>query len=326
MALAGVEVALEEQLLDRRRKLETALTASSGNDELLRLLNEVDSALTRMGNGTYGLCEVCKEPIETDRLLSDPLVRLCLDHLTETQARALEEDLELAARIQGGLLPENDQKIDGWEFSYHYEPHGLVSGDYCDFLASEDGQMHFIMGDVSGKGVSASMLMAHLHAMFQSLISVSLPLDQLISRASRIFCESTLPSHYATLVCGKASRSGEIEICNAGHLPPFVVQNGRATRIAATGLPLGVFCDESFSLQNVKFEPGNILTLFSDGLTETRNEAGIEYGMDRLEGVLTRESFSSASDVVGACLQDLKSFRGGRPGTDDLTIMAIRRC
>src|SRR5438876_894777 len=83
-----------------------------------------------------------------------------------------------------------------------------------------------LLGDVSGKGVAASMLMAHLQAMFRTLVSTKLPLDQIPERASRVFCESTLPTHYATLVCGKASPNGELEISNAGHLPPLLVHQG----------------------------------------------------------------------------------------------------
>jgi sigma-B regulation protein RsbU (phosphoserine phosphatase) len=144
----------------------------------------------------------------------------------------LEHDLELATRIQRGLLPDPAQALDGWEFAYHYQPARIVSGDYCDIVAA-DGAMYFLLGDVSGKGVAASMLMSHLHAMVRALISVGLPLSALLERASRVFCESTLPMHYATLVCGRATADGEVEICNAGHVPPIVVRAGGITLLEA---------------------------------------------------------------------------------------------
>jgi sigma-B regulation protein RsbU (phosphoserine phosphatase) len=90
----------------------------------VRLLGEVDSALERMDKGTYGLCEVCHEDIETDRLMADPLTRFCLDHLTTDQQRALEADLELASKIQSALLPQRELRLPGWDFSYHYEAVG----------------------------------------------------------------------------------------------------------------------------------------------------------------------------------------------------------
>jgi sigma-B regulation protein RsbU (phosphoserine phosphatase) len=316
---------LRDQLLDRRQKLESAFVATREDPEIARLLEEVDAALTRMEQGTYGLCKVCHEPIEAERLIADPLVQFCLDHLSASQQRALEEDLRLAAQIQRELLPQQNRRFGIWQASYHYEPSGLVSGDYCDLLLSEKGDLYFVLGDVSGKGVAASMLMAHLHAMFRTLISFELPLGKIIERASRIFCESTLPTHYATLVIGQAHDSGEMEICNAGHLPLLVVGQDKVTPMGATGLPVGVFCDEQFPLQTVNFDPGQILILYSDGLSETRNLQGVEYGSQRLSRLVSGFYGLTPDGVIASCLKDLRDFRGGASREDDLTIMAIRR-
>lgn len=181
---------LREQLLDRRQRLEVAIGAFQEVPGLSRLLQEVDTALERMDDGTYGLCDLCHDPVETDRLIANPLTRLCIDHLTPDGQRALEQDLELASQIQSSLLPDANFRTDGWEVAFHYQPAGVVSGDYCDLITAESEGMHFIIGDVSGKGVAASMLMAHLQAMFRTLVSLNFPLDELVGRASRVFCES----------------------------------------------------------------------------------------------------------------------------------------
>ena len=128
--VAAIEPLLREQLIDRRQKLEAVAHGFHRPPELAQLLQEVDAALDRMDRGVYGLCEVCHDPVETERLLADPLQRFCLGDLTVSQQRALEQDLELAAQIQVGLLPQRNQKIDGWEVAYHYQPAGPVSGDY----------------------------------------------------------------------------------------------------------------------------------------------------------------------------------------------------
>src|SRR5215467_12625392 len=120
---------LRAQLEERKHRLEDALARAQGNASVSQLLQEVDSALERMGNGTYGICEECHDSIERDRLLADPLVRLCLDHLTAPQRRRLEEDLELAAGVQQRLLPPRPFRAHGWRAHYHYEPLGVVSGD-----------------------------------------------------------------------------------------------------------------------------------------------------------------------------------------------------
>jgi sigma-B regulation protein RsbU (phosphoserine phosphatase) len=323
--VTAIEPLLREQLIDRRHKLADAASTFHRPAELTRLLREVDDALHRMDIGIYGLCEVCHEPVETERLIADPLTRFCLGDLTPREQRALEEDLELASQIQIGLLPPVTQQIDGWEVSYHYQPAGAVSGDYCDIIKGEDQSLHFMLGDVSGKGVAGSMLMAHLNAMFRTLISINLPLEQMVERASRVFCESTLPTQYATLVCGRADTNGGVELCNAGHLPPLLIQEGKVASIAATGLPVGVFCSESFAVSRVQMSKGDILFLYTDGLSESLDGGGNEYGPDRLSWLLNDNHSLSPDSIISLCRQELHTFTGGRLLGDDLTLMAIRR-
>src|SRR5271170_2185105 len=219
---------IREQLEKRRKELNIALSSTvpaGPAATLLDLLGQVDSALQRLDDGTYGICTECHDSVEKDRLLADPLVRLCLDHLSSDEQRALERDLELASRVQRGLLPRTDVRHGDWRVHYQYKPAGMVSGDYCDLIppAAADGELVFLLGDVAGKGVAASLLMTHLHAMFRSLAGVGLTLDKLLEMANHVFCESTIAGQYATLICGRAGKSGEIEIGSAGHLPAMVV-------------------------------------------------------------------------------------------------------
>jgi sigma-B regulation protein RsbU (phosphoserine phosphatase) len=315
---------LRKQLIERRSKLEQASSQRPADLQVQRLLNEVDAALERMDKGTFGLCESCREAIETERVLADPLVRVCLDCLDATQQRALEQDLELAAKIQSVLLPQEHIRIPGWEAVYRYERAGPVSGDYCDLVTSGEN-LYFIVGDVSGKGVAASMLMAHLHATFRSLMSLHLTIDEIMGRSNRMFCDSTLPTQYATLVCGKTTRSGEIEICNAGHNPPLVLQGSKMTELKATGLPMGMFCDGQFSISRVKLAPGDTLLLYTDGLTEAMDRTDQEYGAGRLSEVFIKNNLSSPKDIIAASMEDLAAFQAGVPRADDLTVMVIRR-
>ncbi|HEX7955868.1 MAG TPA: SpoIIE family protein phosphatase [Pyrinomonadaceae bacterium] len=320
-----IDSAMREQLVSRRHRLEAAAVETADAAQLSRLLGEVDAALARMEDETYGLCEVCHDPVEAERLLADPLVCVCLGCLTPKQRRALEEDLELAAQIQAGLLPCREFMHDGWQVSYHYEAASLVSGDYCDFVTAEDGSLYFMLGDVAGKGVAASLLMSQLHAMFRALVPLGLPLVRLVERASRIFCESTLPAHYATLVCGRADSEGWVEVCNAGHLPPLLLRGGQARLVEATGLPVGIFCNEQFTSEKFRTEPGDTLFLFTDGLSETRDPGAAEYGTERLRELLCRNHALLPAELVAACLRDLRDFCAGAPLHDDLTVMALRR-
>lgn len=318
---------LRARLLDRRQRLESAVVEFKETAQLTRLLQEVDSALERMQRGFYGLCEVCHEPIEEDRLKVDPLVRNCLDHLTPDQQRALEQDLDLASRIQTRLLPNKSLSFGNWTAYYHYEGAGPVSGDYCDLVSpeTEKGDLFFSLGDVSGKGVAASILMSHLHAIFHSLIAVGLPPEQLVQRANRIFCESTASANFATLVFGRAGKSGEIDICIAGHCPPLLIREGEIASLKPTGLPLGILSGAEYSVDRVQLAPGESLLLYTDGLTEARDKADTEYGPQRLARLLKGHHGSAPRELINVCLEDLKTFLSGVPKTDDLTIMVIQR-
>jgi len=320
--MATLEVAfLQNQLEERKRRLETAIALAPQKGGLAGLLREVDSALERMAKGSYGLCQECHETIEQDRLLADPLVCYCLDHLSPSQRAALQRDLELASQVQRNLLPEVNLRAEAWETSYHYAPVGPVSGDYCDLIPS-DGQLFFALGDVSGKGVAASMLMAQLHALFRSLSGMKLPLGQMVTQANRVFCESALAGHYATLVCGQAKASGEVEIHNAGHWPAIVVGHGGVLRIESTGLPLGMFHEFEFSATRLHLENGDMMFLYTDGLSEARR-GDDEYGVERVTH-LARQAARRPAEMITACLDDLRAFVDGRL-LDDLTLLAIQR-
>jgi sigma-B regulation protein RsbU (phosphoserine phosphatase) len=313
------------ELNQRRHKLESALATQRESDHLLGLLADVDGALARLDNGTFGLCEVCHDPIETERISADPLVRFCLDHLDEQEQRALEQDLALAARIQTALLPSKDLSTSGWESHYRYVPAGLVSGDYCDVIRPDNGDgLFFATGDVSGKGVAASLLMSHLQAIFRSLVSIGMPLAQVMSQANRLFCESTLPSSYATLVCGWARPSGELELSSAGHCHPLILRRDGVSVLETGGLPLGMFGSGHYSVTRSILEAGDSLVLYTDGVTEARNRAGAEYGLDRLLDVLESRHGLAAREVAAVISEDLETFRSGTARADDVSVMVVR--
>lgn len=316
---------LNSELYARRARLQQAISRTADVAALEDLLREVDAALERIARGDYGLCETCHDPIEPDRLLADPLVRVCLDHLSPAEQRALEEDLRLASRIQTGLLPPRDLVHRGWHTAYVYYPHGIVSGDYCDLVPARDGSLYFMLGDVSGKGVAASMLMSQLQAMLRTLIEVELPLAEMMERASRLFGESTLPMQYATLVCGRAMPDGHVEIANAGH-PPAVLLGSRATaRVDATGLPIGMWAGQQFGISTLDAAAGDTLVLCTDGLIETEDPDGEAYGFERFLEVASRCLRRGASDLLADCLHDVTRFRSNAARNDDLTLLALRR-
>lgn len=321
------DIDLKEQILQRRERLQDVLSKEGQNESVIKLLHEVDVALGKIDKGTYGLCEACHEPIEEGRLNIDPFIRNCIEHLSPAEQRVLERDLDLAHEIQNVLLPNRNIKVGGWSTSYIYEPAGPVSGDYLDIVIPEekDGSFVFLLGDISGKGVAASMLMSNLHAIIRSLLKADIPFDKLLEKANRLFCEATMLTHFATLVCGLAKPSGEIEIFNAGHSFPLLIMNDEIESIESTGFPLGMFCGGRYFAKNIKLEQGHSLFLYSDGLPEARNESNLQYGDERLNALLRKNCMADPNSIIDVCLEDLKSFQSGFPLSDDLTIMVVQR-
>ena len=168
------------------------------------------------------------------------------------------------------------------------------------------------------------MLMTQLHALFRSLAMMSLPLGQIVAHANRIFCESALAGQFATLVCGQAKPTGEVEIHNAGHLPAILAGQGGVLRIESTGLPLGMFCEAEFSATRLQMEVDDTLFLYTDGLSEAQN-ADAEYGVDRVTQLVRQQSGRRPSELITACLHDLNSFADFSLHSDDLTMLAIQR-
>lgn len=310
---------LRDQLLERKEKLEEAMSLA-GDFEFANLLGEVDNALAKIDAGTYGQCEECDGKIEPERLLADPLVRVCLSELSDAERSALESDLELAAAIQRGLLPKDVRGNDAWKADFIYQPHGIVSGDYCDVI-SQDDDLFFVLGDVSGKGMAASLLMSSLHAMFHTLIPLKLPLGEIMSRANHLLAENSPANTYVTLVAGRAARNGEIEFVNAGHLPPIVIKNGMKGEFDVSGLPLGMFGGAQFPVGGIQLSKGDSVVLFTDGVTEALNADGKEFGTIRLFEALN--GATEPAELIRGCLTSLANFRGDTRSFDDMTMLAL---
>lgn len=313
-------------LLDRRGRLQRALDTTPERDPLLRLMSEVDAALGRLDQATWGLCEACQGPIEPEVLRADPLARFCVEDMTPVQKENLQRDLDLTQRLQSTLLPKPWLSTGQWEAASHYEPAGAVSGDCLDLVPGEDGSLFFLVGDVAGKGLAASMLMSYVHATFRSLASLGLPMADRLRQANRVFCEGTGGgSRYATLIVGHAAAGGAVEFGCAGHPPPVLVRRGDATLLAGGGLPLGMFFATAYETRTVRLDPGDALVLVTDGITEAERPDAADYGLGRVARAAASVRDGSAADILGACLADVREFVGGTPPRDDRTVLVLRR-
>lgn len=313
-------------LIDRRQRAERSAARIGPRPDLTALLARIDEALGEIEGGTFGLCRTCHDPIESELLHADPLVRFCIDHLDRGARERLQADLDLAARIQQRMLPAEPEPGADWRTARSYLPAGPVGGDVFDLVGRGAGaDLTFVLGDVAGKGVAAALLMSNLQATFRALVPIEPDPARLASRINHLFCRSILESHYATLIVGRAAPDGGVELCNAGHLPALLVRRAGVRELGATGLPAGMFCEGAYEAHRLALEPGESLLLFTDGVTEARDAAGAEYGLSRLAARAAALAGRPAAELVAACRADLEAFLAGTPRADDVTLFALER-
>lgn len=326
--------AVRERLVDRRERLLDA-AAATGNEEIVGLLRSVDAALGRLDGGHWALCTACQVPIEPELLDVEPAVTVCFECLSVDERRDLERDLEGAARVQRALLPPRTLTHDGWEVAWLWEPKGAVSGDHVDLLApsghgghrgpgGDAEPLHLVLGDVVGKGVAASLLQAHLHALFRALIHEEAPMNEVLGRANHLFAEATAGASYATLIGARLAADGALELANAGHPRPLLADRRGVRPIEGGGLPLGLFPDARYPCNCLEIAPGQVVLLYTDGWTEAA-VGDEEYGIGRAAAALRRSAQRPLPELLTACRDDMDAYLDGRPRGDDLTLLAVRR-
>jgi phosphoserine phosphatase RsbU/P len=227
--------------------------------------------------------------------------------------------------VQRALLPDRHLHLNGWEFHFEYMPAGCVGGDYCDLVPGETGEFFLFFGDVMGKGFAGSKISSQLNGVFRVLLDLKLPIDEMLERANRIFCERVqIIGYYATLVCSRVSSTGTLELINAGHPPPLLLRPEGAERIASTGLPLGLFCASEYEVTHIRLMPGETLLFYTDGVTEARNRFEDEYGIERLSHLVAEKCHLAPKDLVRVCRDDLSEFTSNAPQSDDIILLALR--
>ncbi|MBZ5637674.1 MAG: SpoIIE family protein phosphatase [Acidobacteriia bacterium] len=251
--------------------------------------------------------------------------RLALVELDEHR-HALE--LEQAAEIQRRLLPNDAPAVEGADLAGFNTSCRTVGGDYYDFFPLTDGRVAVVLADVSGKGLPASLLMASLQARVQVLLEEPDDLPRLMSRLDRMMSKSCPGNRFVTMfLCVLDPRTGEMAYCNAGHNPPLLARaEGQVEQLRGGGTVLGMFPDLGYEEKRCRMEPGDLLTLFSDGVTEASSPADEEFGEERLARLLAGARGISAEAVLDLIGKTLAEWTAGAPPTDDITVVAIRRC
>jgi phosphoserine phosphatase RsbU/P len=323
--MTPVEERVRERLLTKREQLADA-AEQRREQRLVDLLRRVDGALASLDVGDWGICTVCHEPVNDQRLEADPLVKVCLECLSTDERQALERDLEAAARVQRSLLPPARLAHDGWELAFLWEPRGPVSGDHVDLVRPQrpSEPLHLLLGDVMGKGVAASFLQSHLHALFRAVSHTEMPLGDMLARVNGLFFETTAGASYASMVAARLFPDGRVELANAGHPRPLLADARGVRPVEGSGLPLGLFAGGEYGTRELQLQPGETLLVYTDGFTEAM-VGDEEFGVGRAAAALRRASRLPAVELLAACRREMETFLAGTPRGDDLTLLALRR-
>ncbi|MBZ5640059.1 MAG: PP2C family protein-serine/threonine phosphatase [Acidobacteriia bacterium] len=236
------------------------------------------------------------------------------------------DEMRSARRVQSRLLPSLVPRPGGLECAGLSLPARGVGGDFYDFIEAAPGRVALVLGDVSGKGVPAALMMATLQASLRSHYALAGgDLERLLVSVNRLFLECTAPEHYASLFVGEYHEaSGRFRYANCGHVPPVLLRPGlRVERLRPTATVLGMFDRWTCGTREIPLSPGDLLLLVSDGATEATCAGGEAFGDERLIAAIEAHRELRAGALVRAISDEAEAFSGGERA-DDLTIVAAR--
>ncbi|MGA2134137.1 MAG: SpoIIE family protein phosphatase [Bryobacteraceae bacterium] len=249
-----------------------------------------------------------------------------LAEVEETERR-MKRELDQAAEIQRSFLPRSAPKVEGADLAGYNAACRTVGGDYFDFFTYPNGRVAMVLGDVSGKGMPASLMMMGLQARVQVLADEPSDLSAVMNRLNKITCQNCPSNRFITFFfCVLDPSTGDLSYCSAGHNPPVIVRaDGTLGSLDGGGPPLGILSVANYAEYTDKLEPGDLLAIYSDGVTEATNAKDEEFGDEHFAEVLKANRQKSAADVVAAVNQALTEFAAGSPQADDITLMVARR-
>jgi serine phosphatase RsbU (regulator of sigma subunit) len=295
-------------------------TSATGEQDAVIGLVYLDSlAMTRPFNEedariVTALANVAAAKIENVRLLEQSM-----------EMRRLEEDMRVAAEIQRGLLPESAPVVSGYGVVGFNQPCRTVGGDYYDFALLQ-GCLLLALGDVSGKGTGAALLMTVLRAAVRGLWNDA-SISEAVSRINSTVCQNVTSGKYVTFFMARLQpESGRVSYVNAGHNPPLLVRsNGSVETLGEGGMVLGLFDSIPYAEGGAELRAGDTLLIFSDGVTETFSAKGDEFGDEKLAAVAVRGRGLDAAGLQTEILRELEAFAAGTKATDDRTLIVLKR-
>lgn len=243
------------------------------------------------------------------------------------EKQEIERDIKIAADIQKALLPHHLPEVEGLDMAASTIQSKMVGGDLYDVSMFASGRVSITIGDVSGKGIPAAILMANLYASYKGLARTNLPVEELVNQLNLLIYGATDDDRFATFFYGVYDpEDKQMAYCNGGHNPPLVIRSdGKIELLEAGGPAIGFVTDKEYKSGIVKFNKGDYLLLYTDGVTEAENRNGDFYGIDKLSDISLKSRGKSAIELHDNIIRDLQKFsKGSMAKSDDVTLISIR--
>jgi sigma-B regulation protein RsbU (phosphoserine phosphatase) len=295
------------------------------------LLTSLDTALTRMDKGDFGTCRecggACESAAERWRLINDPTSEICLDCISETEKRRLEQELNLAKQVQMSLLPQRAPALTGSEIIFFSRPASVVTGDYYDFLQWQGrSDVGIVVGDVMGKGLPAGLMMSNLQACLKAMSMGTPPRPgELLAKVNTLVFHNIQLNKIVSLFYAHVDPvRATLSYANAGHPPAFLFRDGDPLRLGATGTLLGVHGDSAYQEKEIPLERGDLLLAYTDGLSDVPNTSGEFFADEQLIALVRKHKNKPCEELAAHVLSELEQFGPDLPLLDDLTLVFFR--
>jgi sigma-B regulation protein RsbU (phosphoserine phosphatase) len=262
------------------------------------------------------LASVASIRVENARLLEERFARERMEH-----------ELQLATEIQQRFQPSTMPSIDGYEFQGISFSCYEIGGDYYDFIERHDNKLFVALGDVSGKGTAAALLMSSLHAAIHAQVAAKSTLLETVTAVNRYLADNTPANRFVTLFIAELDvPTGTLDYINAGHNPPLVGRiDGSIEKLDSGGFPLGILPMAEYEMGKLQLNSGEALVIYSDGVSEANNLKGDEFGLERLAEVIGKNLTRSASGIRDKVESSLSEFTQTAPAGDDITLVIVKR-
>ncbi len=241
-----------------------------------------------------------------------------------TEKARMDEELRIASQIQQALLPQARKSVGFCEAMGASLPCRAIGGDFYEYLDLPDGSFGFALGDVSGKGPPAALLTAVLQGIFAAQAFALVEPNETLRRVNRALLARGFESRFATIFFGVITPDGRLTYCNAGHNPPLLLTGGDVRKLETGGMIVGLFPHATYDQETLQLSTGDVLTVFSDGVSEALSVGGEEFGEERIRDAIAAPGCESTEAVLQTLLASVKQFTHGAAQNDDVTAMVVK--